>query len=90
MLLTFRADHNLAKVLISEFPCRPHWTKNSREILQLTKDHSRIDAGVSLLFFLSLFLPDLFPQHLARFEAVRAQFDPKRIFKSVVGETFGM
>jgi hypothetical protein len=65
--------HNLAKVLISEFPCRPHWTKNSREVLQLTKDHSRIDAG-----------------HLARFEAVRAQFDPKRIFKSVVGETFGM
>ncbi|KIM31564.1 hypothetical protein M408DRAFT_261783, partial [Serendipita vermifera MAFF 305830] len=65
--------HNLAKTLISEFPCRPHWTKNSREVLQLTKDHSKIDAG-----------------HLARFEAVRKEFDPNRIFKSIVGEMFGM
>ncbi|KAI3544289.1 FAD/FMN-containing dehydrogenase [Colletotrichum filicis] len=24
--------HNLAKVLIDEFPCRPHWTKNTREV----------------------------------------------------------
>ncbi|CCA74713.1 related to ALO1-D-arabinono-1,4-lactone oxidase [Serendipita indica DSM 11827] len=65
--------HNLAKTLISEFPCRPHWTKNSREVLNLVKEHGRVDAG-----------------HLQRFEAVRAQFDPQRIFKSVVGETFGM
>jgi len=27
-------DHNLAKTLIDEFPCRPHWTKNSREVFQ--------------------------------------------------------
>ncbi|KAG8822690.1 hypothetical protein FRC19_005447 [Serendipita sp. 401] len=65
--------HNLAKVLISEFPCRPHWTKNSREVFQLVKEHGKLDAG-----------------HLQRFEAVRAQFDPQRIFKSYVGETFGM
>ncbi|KAK0749380.1 hypothetical protein B0T18DRAFT_436927 [Schizothecium vesticola] len=25
--------HNLANALIDEFPCRPHWTKNSREVL---------------------------------------------------------
>ncbi|KAK1974373.1 FAD/FMN-containing dehydrogenase [Colletotrichum cereale] len=25
--------HNLAKVLIYGFPCRPHWTKNTREVL---------------------------------------------------------
>ncbi|KAK2814095.1 hypothetical protein FQN50_000499 [Emmonsiellopsis sp. PD_5] len=27
--------HNLAKVLIEEFPCRPHWTKNTREVFEL-------------------------------------------------------
>ncbi|KAF6827676.1 FAD fmn-containing dehydrogenase [Colletotrichum plurivorum] len=26
--------HNLAKVLIDEFPCRPHWTKNTREVIR--------------------------------------------------------
>lgn len=65
--------HNLAKVLITEFPCRPHWTKNSREVLQLAKDNNKIDAD-----------------HLRRFEAVRAQFDPQRIFRSFVGELWGM
>lgn len=26
------ADANLSTTLINEFPCRPHWTKNTREI----------------------------------------------------------
>jgi L-gulonolactone oxidase len=29
--------HNLAKLLIDEFPCRPHWTKNTREVFQQSK-----------------------------------------------------
>ncbi|PVH69420.1 hypothetical protein DL98DRAFT_439102, partial [Cadophora sp. DSE1049] len=24
---------SLATTIINEFPCRPHWTKNSREVL---------------------------------------------------------
>ena len=39
-------DHNLAKTLISEFPCRPHWTKNDRTVLKLVKVHNKLDAGV--------------------------------------------
>jgi L-gulonolactone oxidase len=26
--------HNVADTLIAEFPCRPHWTKNSRDVLK--------------------------------------------------------
>ncbi|KAK1833118.1 hypothetical protein QBC39DRAFT_390156 [Podospora conica] len=38
--------HKLANALIDEFPCRPHWTKNSREVLarsvkNLDPDHLR-------------------------------------------------
>jgi hypothetical protein len=28
------ADHELAKALINEFPCRPHWTKNTRDVFR--------------------------------------------------------
>ncbi|KAJ0387307.1 hypothetical protein COL922a_002548 [Colletotrichum nupharicola] len=63
--------HNLAKVLIDEFPCRPHWTKNTREIFaNATKN--------------------LNPDHIARFKAVREQFDPNGVFRSVVGEAIGV
>ncbi|KAH7362200.1 hypothetical protein B0T11DRAFT_280373 [Plectosphaerella cucumerina] len=31
--------HKLAKTLIEEFPCRPHWTKNTREIFDLSAKH---------------------------------------------------
>ncbi|PKS12439.1 hypothetical protein jhhlp_000645 [Lomentospora prolificans] len=31
--------HNLAKVLVDEFPCRPHWTKNTREIFERSASH---------------------------------------------------
>jgi hypothetical protein len=43
-VLTF-VDHNLSATLISEFPCRPHWTKNSREVL--TQSVKNLDSGVS-------------------------------------------
>ncbi|KAK1758592.1 hypothetical protein QBC47DRAFT_294911 [Echria macrotheca] len=38
--------HKVANTLIDEFPCRPHWTKNSREVLtkavkNLDPDHVR-------------------------------------------------
>ncbi|SPO04557.1 related to ALO1 - D-arabinono-1,4-lactone oxidase [Cephalotrichum gorgonifer] len=26
--------HNLANVLVDEFPCRPHWTKNTRDVFE--------------------------------------------------------
>lgn len=42
--LTF-GDHNLSATLISEFPCRPHWTKNSRDVL--TQAVKNLDSGVS-------------------------------------------
>jgi hypothetical protein len=42
-------DHKLAKTLIEEFPCRPHWTKNTREIFDLSAKH--IDPDVSRCFY---------------------------------------
>jgi len=38
-------DHNLSSTLIKEFPCRPHWTKNSRDVL--TQSVKNLDPGVS-------------------------------------------
>ncbi|EHA56595.1 hypothetical protein MCOR27_000128 [Pyricularia oryzae] len=63
--------HRVAKVLIDEFPCRPHWTKNTREVLKQGTKH-------------------LDPNHIARFKAVRQKFDPKGMFRSVVGEIIGV
>ncbi|EOD48770.1 putative fad fmn-containing dehydrogenase protein [Neofusicoccum parvum UCRNP2] len=63
--------HNLATALIDEFPCRPHWTKNTRDVFEQA-------------------VKNLDPDHLARFKAVREQFDPNGIFKSVVGEIIGV
>lgn len=43
----FRVDPRLATALINEFPCRPHWTKNTREVFgNATKN---IDPSVRLL-----------------------------------------
>ncbi|KAI2627241.1 FAD/FMN-containing dehydrogenase [Xylaria nigripes] len=63
---------NLATTLVTEFPARPHWTKNTREVFgNATRN---ID-----------------PDHLARFkDVVREKFDPKGLFKSVVGEILGL
>ena len=36
---------NLARVVMDEFPARPHWTKNTREIFKYGKKN--LDAGVS-------------------------------------------
>lgn len=63
--------HNLAAALIAEFPCRPHWTKNTRDVFRLAKKN-------------------LDPSYLARFKAVREKFDPKGMYKSVVGEIMGL
>jgi len=63
--------HNLSTTLINEFPCRPHWTKNTRSVLEQS-------------------VKNLDPEHLKRFAAVRAKFDPKGIFKSIVGEIIGV
>lgn len=32
-------DANLTDTLIAEFPCRPHWSKNTRSILEKTVQH---------------------------------------------------
>ncbi|KAH7394460.1 hypothetical protein BKA66DRAFT_301020 [Pyrenochaeta sp. MPI-SDFR-AT-0127] len=63
----------LAEALVTEFPCRPHWSKNTREVFSLTVAKNRFN-----------------PDYLARFKTVRQAFDPKGIFKSVVGETLGL
>ncbi|KAK4137021.1 FAD-binding domain-containing protein [Trichocladium antarcticum] len=62
--------HRLANTLIDEFPCRPHWTKNTRDVF--ARSAKNLDPG-----------------HLARFKAVRAQFDPKGIYRNVIGEILG-
>ena len=35
----------LAEALIEEFPCRPHWTKNTREVFNLTMANRKLDSG---------------------------------------------
>ncbi|KAG6917160.1 hypothetical protein DXG01_003596 [Tephrocybe rancida] len=62
---------SLAKTLIDEFPVRPHWTKNTRDIFQQA-------------------LKNLDQDSIQRFAKVREQFDPKKTFKSVVGEIIGV
>ncbi|KAH0586598.1 hypothetical protein H2248_007820 [Termitomyces sp. 'cryptogamus'] len=61
----------LAKTLIDEFPVRPHWTKNTREIFRQAVKNLDQDS-------------------LQRFAQVREQFDPKKTFKSIVGEIIGV
>ncbi|KAL1734490.1 hypothetical protein EV714DRAFT_244887 [Schizophyllum commune] len=39
---------NLAETLINEFPCRPHWTKNTREIFQ--KSVKNLDPDILARF----------------------------------------
>ncbi|KAL2144487.1 hypothetical protein VTI28DRAFT_8992 [Corynascus sepedonium] len=62
--------HKVANTLIDEFPCRPHWTKNTRDVFARA-------------------VKNLDPDHLRRFNAVRKQFDPHGIYRSVIGETLG-
>ncbi|KAI9376150.1 hypothetical protein BJX61DRAFT_539163 [Aspergillus egyptiacus] len=61
----------LERALVNEFPCRPHWTKNTREVFELS-------------------VKNLDPDHIARFKAVREQFDPNGIYRSVIGEIIGV
>ncbi|KAJ6603491.1 hypothetical protein DFH09DRAFT_1242778 [Mycena vulgaris] len=65
----------LAKTVIAEFPVRPHWTKNTRSVFAQALENLDSDARI---------------HSLARFTAVRAKFDPNKIFKSVVGEIIGV
>ena len=39
-------DHKLAETLIDEFPCRPHWTKNTREVFE--RSAKNLDPDVRL------------------------------------------
>lgn len=39
-------DINLANTLVKEFPCRPHWTKNTRDVLKCSVKN--LDADVSI------------------------------------------
>ncbi|KAJ3493693.1 hypothetical protein NLG97_g4572 [Lecanicillium saksenae] len=61
----------LANTLIDEFPCRPHWTKNTRDVFKRA-------------------VKNLDKSYLSRFKAVKEQFDPKGLYRSVVGEIIGM
>lgn len=74
---------------VIQFPVRPHWTKNTREVFQQAVKN--IDPEVpSLLLVLSPSLMKYFQKNLSRFKAVREQFDPQATFKSVVGEIIGV
>ncbi len=79
-------DHNLANTLIDEFPCRPHWTKNTREVF--ARSVKNLDPSVSAPASYKSPSSDSV-QHLARFKAVRERFDPEGIYRSVVGEILG-
>jgi len=48
-------DINMANTLIDEFPCRPHWTKNTREVF--TRSAKNLDPGVCVSFSFCYFPP---------------------------------
>ncbi|ATY61605.1 FAD FMN-containing dehydrogenase [Cordyceps militaris] len=68
----------LANILIDEFPCRPHWTKNTRDVFK--RAVKNLDKSASYIRFF----------YLARFKAVKDQFDPKGLYRSIVGEIIGL
>ncbi len=35
----------LMETLLTSFPCRPHWTKNTREVFNLTMANKKLDSG---------------------------------------------
>lgn len=41
-----RSDETFVKALVKEFSCRPHWTKNTREVFELAT--SNLDKDVSV------------------------------------------
>ncbi|WDK18139.1 hypothetical protein CGRA01v4_09424 [Colletotrichum graminicola] len=43
-------DHNLAKVPIDEFPCRPHLSKNMREVLTQSAKNIDPDAVIERIY----------------------------------------
>jgi hypothetical protein len=49
------SDGALAEALVKEFPCRPHWTKNTREVFELAK--ANLDKDVSITAY-SLYTAD--------------------------------
>lgn len=88
--LIHAVDANLSSTLINEFTCRPHWTKNTRDILtqalkNLDQDVSGIICGAETRYPLTK--PST---SLARLKTVREDFDPNGVFKSVVGEIIGV
>jgi L-gulonolactone oxidase len=47
--LTNDTDHKLAETLIDEFACRPHWTKNTREVFERSAKNLDPDVRYLLL-----------------------------------------
>ena len=86
MLVLTGADINLANTLIDEFTCRPHWTKNTRDVLKRASQH--VDPEVSRHF--EPCEHSLMVQYLARFKTIKDDFDPDGIYRSVVGEILGL
>jgi hypothetical protein len=80
--------HKVANALIDKFPCRPHWTKNTREVF--TRSVKNLDPDVSILARLEMTLLTDYTQHLRRFQAVREQFDPQGIYRSVIRNILGL
>ena len=44
-------DHNLASTIVNEFPCRPHWTKNTRDVLEQSVKNLEPDVSVYMPSF---------------------------------------
>ena len=44
-MLIINIDINLANTLVDEFPCRPHWTKNTRAVFE--RSVKNLDPNVS-------------------------------------------
>ena len=51
-----KPDDKLAKVLVEEFPCRPHWTKNTRDVFKMAVKN--IDPDVSTILMMRRIITD--------------------------------
>lgn len=77
----------MANTLIDEFTCRPHWTKNTRDVLKRASQHVDPDVSPPLSVFCIVYSH---LQYLARFKTIKDDFDPDGIYRSVVGEILGL
>ncbi|KAK5636209.1 hypothetical protein RRF57_011921 [Xylaria bambusicola] len=80
-----RYNEQFSTTLLDEFPARPHWTKNTREVFGNATQN--LDPDHLARFKAHRIHRDILTTES---QAVREKFDPKGTFKSIIGEILGL